>query len=104
MTPDVPELSTAGGLSSEDQVPSSFLSVVGQNPTEMMDVPMEGALPAKRKQPAHLLKFRNRAYGFDTPGPNQPETSPKETTMDVDDEITPKKRKTGESTKKKSKK
>ena len=24
---------------------------------------------AKRVQPEHLLKFRNRAFGFDTPGP-----------------------------------
>jgi hypothetical protein len=25
--------------------------------------------PKKRQQPEHLLKFRNRAFGFDTPGP-----------------------------------
>ena len=30
---------------------------------------MELVLPPKRSQPSHLLKFRNRAYGFDTPGP-----------------------------------
>ena len=30
---------------------------------------MQGVLPNKRAQPSHLLKFRNRAYGYDTPGP-----------------------------------
>ena len=30
---------------------------------------MQGILPSKRAQPTHLLKFRNRAYGYDTPGP-----------------------------------
>lgn len=30
---------------------------------------MQGVLPGKRAQPTHLLKFRNRAFGFDTPGP-----------------------------------
>ena len=27
--------------------------------------------PKKRAQPEHLLKFRNRPYGFDTPGPGK---------------------------------
>lgn len=30
---------------------------------------MQSILPGKRAQPTHLLKFRNMAYGFDTPGP-----------------------------------
>jgi hypothetical protein len=36
---------------------------------------MEGLLTPigqKRKQPTHLLKFRNRVNGFDTPGPAGP--------------------------------
>lgn len=34
-----------------------------------MKVHMEGVLPGKRAQPSHLFKFRNRAFGYDTPGP-----------------------------------
>ena len=30
---------------------------------------MQGVLPSRRAQPSHLLKFRNKAFGFDTPGP-----------------------------------
>lgn len=46
---------------------ASYLSETA--PDGVAPVAMEGVLPSKRKQPTHLLKFRNRAFGFDTPGP-----------------------------------
>lgn len=48
----------------------SFLSTSIPNTTvpESSENP-ETLLPAKRQQPTQLLKFRNQAYGFDTPGP-----------------------------------
>jgi hypothetical protein len=45
----------------------SFLST-GREPA----INLETALPAKRVQPTHLLKFRNKTIGFDTPGPGGP--------------------------------
>jgi hypothetical protein len=40
----------------------SFLST-GREPE------VDTAAPPKRVQPTHLLKFRNKTIGFDTPGP-----------------------------------
>jgi hypothetical protein len=47
-----------------------FLSTaVPNSTTTSTSIHPEKALPSKRAQPTHLLKFRNCAYGFDTPGP-----------------------------------
>jgi len=46
---------------STTQIPS-FLST-GRTPA--ISIPT----PVKRVQPTHLLKFRNKTVGFDTPGP-----------------------------------
>ena len=40
------------------------------------DVAMEGVLPSRRQQLSHLFKFRNPAYGHDTPGPTTRLDSP----------------------------
>ena len=53
---------------------------------------MQGVLPSKRAQPTHLLKFRNRAYGFDTPGPPKTEPAAVER-IEVDLPVKEKKRK-----------
>ena len=47
----------------------SFLSTTTPSSTTGLSKEMQGVLPGKRAQPLHLLKFRNKAYGFDTPGP-----------------------------------
>lgn len=38
-------------------------------PTPLPESRPELSLPPKRSQPSHLLAFRNRSFGFDTPGP-----------------------------------
>ena len=47
----------------------SYLSetIPGSSSITVSDV---AASTAKRPQPSHLFKFRNRAFGFDTPGPS----------------------------------
>lgn len=62
----------------ESTFPASYLSETA--PDGVAAVAMEGILPSKRKQPTHLLKFRNRAFGFDTPGPSATRVE----AMDVD--------------------
>ena len=57
---------------------ASYLSETA--PDGVAAVAMEGILPSKRKQPTHLLKFRNRAFGFDTLGPSATRVE----AMDVD--------------------
>jgi len=54
---------------------------------------MQGVLPVKRAQPTHLLKFRNMAYGFDTPGPG---VEPPGARMQVDGPETKKKKRKSE--------
>ncbi|WVQ80259.1 hypothetical protein IAT38_002364 [Cryptococcus sp. DSM 104549] len=67
LTPDTP----IAPSSSTDPTPlPSFLSTSTPGATtSTASVHPDTVLPAKRQQPTHLLKFRNRTYGFDTPGP-----------------------------------
>lgn len=54
---------------SESSALPSYLSTDIPDASSAGEVHMEGVLPGKRAQPTHLFKFRNRAFGFDTPGP-----------------------------------
>ncbi|KAK4688872.1 hypothetical protein P7C73_g1221, partial [Tremellales sp. Uapishka_1] len=65
LTPELLEAEIPESTSSEPRPLPSFLSTaIPENTTTP-----ETALPPKRPQPTSLLKFRNKAYGFDTPGP-----------------------------------
>ncbi|WWC58210.1 uncharacterized protein I303_100746 [Kwoniella dejecticola CBS 10117] len=57
----------------------SFLS----EPKTSSAITQDTELPPKRAQPSHLLKFRNHAYGFTTPGPGPQAAAVK--AMEVDD-------------------
>ena len=39
--------------------------------------------PAKRKQPTHLFKFRNQAYGYSTPGASVTQVEEQKEVRDV---------------------
>lgn len=54
----------------------SFLSESVPDSTVSVSNEPSSTLPQKRQQPTSLLKFRNRAYGFDTPGPERATASP----------------------------
>jgi len=68
--------------STDTHFSASYLSETA--PEGVAPVAMEGVLPSKRKQPTHLLKFRNRAFGFDTPGPGATRVE----TMEADEAAT----------------
>ncbi|KAK6905306.1 hypothetical protein I204_05253 [Kwoniella mangroviensis CBS 8886] len=76
ITPSIDQPSTSTSSANEPALPS-FLS----NPTTDQAVTQEPAnTRTKRSQPTHLLKFRNQAYGFTTPGPEHTVVK----SMDVD--------------------
>lgn len=66
LSPDVPPPEPT---TNDHPLPSFLSTVVPNSTTTPTTLHPETALPKKRKQPSHLLKFRNHAYGFDTPGP-----------------------------------
>ncbi|WVR03544.1 hypothetical protein IAU60_000536 [Kwoniella sp. DSM 27419] len=75
ITPDLPPAQPAstGELSSSNSEPPlpSFLSTS----TSVVVPTAAPTLNGKRVQPTHLMKFRNHAFGFHTPGPGQTGTS-----------------------------
>ncbi|WVQ62598.1 uncharacterized protein L199_000744 [Kwoniella botswanensis] len=76
ITPSIEQPSTSTSSIIEPALPS-FLS----NPTTDAAITQEPAnTQTKRSQPTHLLKFRNLAYGFTTPGPEHTVVK----SMDVD--------------------
>ena len=50
-----------------DEAPDNSTDLAAPMPRN--EVAMEGVLPSKRQQLSHLFKFRNPAYGYNTPGP-----------------------------------
>jgi hypothetical protein len=59
--------SASASIGASDPLPSYLSESIPA--AQDASVPLEGVLPGKRAQPSHLLKFRNKAYGYDTPGP-----------------------------------
>ncbi|ORY34204.1 hypothetical protein BCR39DRAFT_516743 [Naematelia encephala] len=65
LTPRISD-NVPAAVQDERPLPSFLSTTISSTNTNNV----QDGLPAKRTQPAHLLKFRNRAFGFDTPGPD----------------------------------